>query len=42
MMIFYNVLMDTEYIKRFDEWNAYRKKLDSAEFKGYFHSREIW
>jgi mRNA-degrading endonuclease toxin of MazEF toxin-antitoxin module len=34
--------MDKEYIKRFDEWNAYCKSLDSSEFKGFFYEREVW
>ena len=38
----YNSVMDQEYVKRFDEWGVYRKSLDSKEFKGFFHEREIW
>jgi mRNA-degrading endonuclease toxin of MazEF toxin-antitoxin module len=34
--------MDQEYIKRFDGWNAYGKNLNSIEFQGFFHAREIW
>lgn len=34
--------MPEEYIKDFDSWNEYVKKLDKTEPEGFFRAREIW
>ncbi|MCX6715797.1 MAG: type II toxin-antitoxin system PemK/MazF family toxin [Candidatus Taylorbacteria bacterium] len=34
--------MQEEYIKDFDSWNEYAKKLDKTEPDGFFRAREIW
>lgn len=38
----YDLLMIEEYVKDFEAWNAYKRKLDKNEFKGFFRAREIW
>jgi len=31
-----------EYIKDYDDWNERAKALNSKDFEGYYHEREIW
>jgi len=34
--------MPEEYVKDYDSWTEYKKKLDQNGFRGYFREREIW
>ncbi len=34
--------MKDEYVKDFDAWNEYAKKLERVDFSGFFRAREMW